>query len=316
MNPEIDILLATYNGAKHLRALLNSLSSQVETRWRLITRDDVSTDDTHQIISDWAAETGAQLMVVPNQGQKLGASGNFVKLMEVSDAPYFAFCDQDDVWLPHKLEILLGAVQKLESAGDPEEPILAHSDLIVVDENLTQVHRSFWEMSRVNPEHPKAYDKLMVQNFVTGCATLGNAAIRDAALPIPAQSVMHDWWMALVATNTGHLVNIHTPTIFYRQHSGNVVGAKSWSILGILRRFFDSPSQAIYRSRRIIRRTTSQAREFSARYGNQMEAKRFETFAGYGEILEKPFLARKLFLLKKGVWPDYWPRVILQWIFM
>jgi glycosyltransferase involved in cell wall biosynthesis len=316
MTAKTDILLATYNGAAHLPVLLDSLLQQTKKDWRLIVRDDGSNDDTPELIGKWVEQTGVEAMILPQNGENLGSSGNFSALMAASDAPYFAFCDQDDYWLPEKLEVLLAAIRDKEQVRGCDCPVLAHSDLTVVDEAMQAIHPSFWLMSRVQPEHPNARRKLMVQNYVTGCATMGNAALRSAALPVPDNAIMHDWWLALVAAFFGELVNIKAPTICYRQHGGNVIGAKTWSPLGIVQRFVESPSEAIFRSRRIVRRTAAQAQAFVDRFGDRLEPDVREMFAEYGKIQSASVLARKTFFLRKRVKPDYLPRALVHWFFM
>ncbi len=316
MTKKIDILLATYNGAAHLPVLLQSLERQTSRDWRLIARDDGSTDNTIEILENWISRTGADARILPANGQNRGASGNFSVLLEASDAAYFTFCDQDDAWFPEKLEVLLNTIRDEENKHGPDRPVLANSDLVVVDDAMQVIQPSYWRMLRVLPNHPKARKKLLVQNFVTGCAMMGNAALRQAALPIPEAAVMHDWWIALVAAHFGSLLNVAAPTIHYRQHGGNVVGAKAWSPIGILRRFAESPSEAIYRSRRIVRRTSQQALAFADRFQDRLEPDDLAMFLEYGRIQSASVMARKTFFLRKGVVPDNLPRAISHWLFI
>jgi hypothetical protein len=103
-------------------------------------------------------------------------------------------------------------------------PLLVHSDLAVADERLNVRHSSFLRGQRLrHPGRPLA--TLAVQNFATGCTMLANRALLEAALPIPAEAVMHDWWLALIAAGTGRILFDPTPLVLYRQHDRNTIGA-------------------------------------------------------------------------------------------
>ncbi len=130
----IDILLATYNGARFLPEQLASLDVQTHSDWRLILRDDGSDDGSLQMVRDWASRTKRELIVIEDGDIRIGPAESFARLLAHSDAPYFAFCDQDDVWEADKLSRLVDAAA---SAGDGI--ILAHCDLAVVDGDLSPV---------------------------------------------------------------------------------------------------------------------------------------------------------------------------------
>lgn len=110
--PLVDILLATYNGAKYLPEQLASLESQTHGDWRLIVRDDGSSDGSLDLVRDWAVETGSDLVVLEDGESRLGPAQSFGQLLARSDAPYFAFCDQDDVWLAEKIKARLASKEK------------------------------------------------------------------------------------------------------------------------------------------------------------------------------------------------------------
>jgi glycosyltransferase involved in cell wall biosynthesis len=300
----IDVLLATFNGARYLPELLASLERQTERRWRLLLRDDGSTDGSPELVRAWARRSGTALLAVED-GARLGASGNFSALLALSDAPYFMPCDQDDVWLPHKMERLLGAVGDAEARRGRSSPIVAHSDLVVVDAGLSTLHPSFRRYQRLmTPAPDRPYERLALQNVVTGCAALGNAALRDLARPIPAEAMMHDWWLALVAATFGEIVPLVEPTVLYRQHGANTLGARSWSVWGGLRRFARDPAASARRARRILSGTRAQAAAFRARFGERLDpraARFFEEYAGLGSA---GLVTRKVFPFRHDLWFD------------
>ncbi|MEL1249849.1 glycosyltransferase family 2 protein [Aurantiacibacter gilvus] len=298
----IDLLLATYNGAKYLPEQLASLATQTHGDWRLLVRDDGSSDDTLDVVRAWS-ETVSQPVEIVEDGRKgLGASLNFAALLEKSDAPYFAFCDQDDAWLPEKLEVMLRAIRSEESRIGEDASVLAFSDLLVVDDTLTQVAPSFWEISRIDPAAGDTeLCRLMARNCVTGCASLGNAALRETGLPIPAGARMHDWWLAMVASAFGSLVPVHQPTIRYRQHGGNVVGAADSRSMALVGQAVSRPR--FYFAKALAARDNSQrqARAFAERFGDQLPDEERALVEGYGALADQGFLARKAFMLRHRV---------------
>ncbi len=138
-----------------------------------------------------------------------------------ADAPYFALCDQDDVWKPQRLELGLRAVQAIEEAG--RLPALAVSDLVVVDAELRQISPSFWQQTG-NARHAREFGCLPVFNAFPGCTMLGNRALLQAAFPVPAAAPMHDYWIALVARYGGRAVALDEGLVLYRQHGRNQCG--------------------------------------------------------------------------------------------
>jgi hypothetical protein len=159
---------------------------------------------------------------------RLGAIGNFGALLAAArdaGAGYVLPCDQDDVWRPDKLSRMLAAMAALEERHGRATPLLVHSDLEVVDRALRALHPSFLAYQGLRHEGRDPLRVLLVQNFVTGCASLLNAPLLDLALPLPAACLMHDWWTAQCAAAAGALGFVPEPLVRYRQHGANEVGA-------------------------------------------------------------------------------------------
>lgn len=299
----IDILLATYNGARYLPEQLLSLETQTFTDWRLIVRDDGSTDGSLAIVEEWAAGCGAELRVLGDGRKGLGACGNFGALLEASDAPYFALCDQDDVWFPEKLALMHAALKAAADRLGSDTPLLAYSDLCVVDAELREIHRSFRDYTAQQALQPeRILQKLMIQNVVTGCASLGNATLLRAALPIPTEAVMHDWWLALVAAAAGELIDIPVATIQYRQHGANNIGAKKWTHWSMLHRFVTDPVSTVRRAKSIIDRTQKQAMAFHQRFAGVLDKCSSDMLEKYARLHERPIWERKAFLFRSKLW--------------
>lgn len=313
----IDVLLATYNGARYLPELLASLEHQTHSDWRLIVRDDGSTDGTLAVIEAWARQKGDSVRVLHDGVRGLGACANFAALLEASDAPYFMFCDQDDIWLPEKMSALLHSIRQVELRRGAETPVLAHSDLMLVDDSLSPLHKSFWNYQRVfNAFALDRSRQLILSNYVTGCASIGNAALRRAAQPIPTEAIMHDWWLALVSANLGEVVENHQRTVLYRQHGSNALGAKPWSLSGVAARFVQNPFAAAERTRSIIQRTQRQAAVFCEMFENRLDPEILELFHEYARLHDQPFWRRKTFFFSRRLWPSSFVQAATLWWFV
>lgn len=222
---EIAILLATYNGEKYLREQLDSLYNQTYKNWTLYIHDDGSTDNTLTIIYEYQKMyNNLRVLLFPGG---CGAKESFLKMLQMVDADYYLFCDQDDVWLPIKIEQSLSAIKAIEKDKGEETPILVHSDLQVVDADLRTINDSFWDMMLIRPEKLQTFSQLGAYHLVTGCTMLFNKAAKKCAKYPAKYASMHDVWVTLcVSKNKGVIFGIKTPLIMYRQHGFNTLGAK------------------------------------------------------------------------------------------
>jgi glycosyltransferase involved in cell wall biosynthesis len=294
----VAILLAAYNGGSYIAAQIRSLLDQSWPCWKLYIRDDGSDDDTLAIVSRFAKEFPDRILVFPPDRTRLGADGNFSYLLEHVESDYFMFCDQDDVWLPQKIEKSIQCMRDLESKHGTVTPLLVHTDLRVVDTGLRELDSSVWHYGYHAPEFSRQLNRLLVQNMVFGCSTLINARLKELAAPIPEGVVQFDWWLALVAVCHGAVGYISEATSLYRQHGENSVGAARWGLDYILRKclhFFDR--EALTKSLALGRQ---QAAILLDRYGESLNAEHREMICAYTALGEQGFLARRKTLLKYG----------------
>lgn len=234
---EVQVLLSTFNGGKYLRQQLDSLFEQVGVTVRVLARDDGSSDDTPSILAEYGARFPGQLRVLPPSG-RLGAMQSYAALMAASEAAYLACADQDDVWDPGKLAVLLRRLRGLEAESGRETPCLVHCDLRLVAKNLEPIADSFWAFSKIRPEKNRLRH-LVFRNTVTGCAMICNRALLKRALPIPADAVMHDHWLALCASVFGRIGVEPRALVRYRQHEENTIGAVTEGKLPLTRMFLN-----------------------------------------------------------------------------
>jgi glycosyltransferase involved in cell wall biosynthesis len=220
----IDILLSTYNGELFLRQQLESVIAQTYQDWEMLIRDDGSCDGTLAIIMEFC-ELYPQKIKHIQGGKNIGCLRSFEILLEKSKAPYIMFCDQDDVWLPTKIEKEMSAMLMLEK-DKLQIPCVICSDLCVVDTQLNLLDSSYWHYSRINPHLLAKPNAIAVTNYVTGCTMLMNAAVKQIALPFGQMAIMHDAWIALrVISQNGYIMALNEANILYRQHNNNKVGA-------------------------------------------------------------------------------------------
>ena len=227
----VSVLLAAYQGAAYLPAQLDSLRAQTCPDFRVLWQDDGSTDGTPALLEALSARD-PRFLPGAQQGQHLGAVGNFLSLLAQDDAPYSALCDQDDIWQPGKLSRCLEAMRDAEALFGADTPLLVHHDCRVVGPDGSVLHESFFRHQGWD-DSANTLPRLLVQNNVTGCTCLMNAALRRIVTAhAPADGiVMHDWFIALTAAAFGQIVFVDEPLVDYRQHGSNVMGASRQTLL-------------------------------------------------------------------------------------
>lgn len=225
----VDIVLATYNGERYLNELIGSILAQSHRNIRLVISDDGSQDQTIPILRKW--ERADPRILIANTIAQGGPVANFAKGLEFTSARYLMFADQDDVWMPGKVAMMLAELQRLEEREPKKEgePALSFSDAVVVDGDLQLISSSFYKLHELKPSNNFDPRYLLWQCTIYGCTVIFNRALYEICLPIPSDVPMHDQWLALHAALYGKLSFLNEQTINYRQHGHNVIGAKKTS---------------------------------------------------------------------------------------
>ena len=264
LNSCVCIVLGVYNGSEYLKDQIDSILSQHGPPWRILSRDDGSQDNSPAILKEYSAQESRILFLQDNAGN-VGTTRNFSFLMEKafhSSYKYVALSDQDDVWNQNKLKVQLSLMQKAEQKY-PGEAVLIHSDLEVVDADLNLISSSFMRYKGIRHETSHPLKVLLANNFVTGCTVLMNRRLLELALPFPKETVVHDWWLALCAAVFGHIEYIDKPSVKYRQHKNNEIGANS--TFDLMNPFKKNVYQYCLKARNILSQTIAQSKALSER---------------------------------------------------
>ena len=278
---KIAILVSAYNGSKYLNTQLNSLTIQTYKKIEIIARDDGSKDNSLKILKAFNTTT---LENSENQGIKVSFAILLKYTLQTSDINYFMFCDQDDVWEKDKVEKTYLKMQELESIYGKDTPLLVHSNLTVTDKNLEIIAPSFWQYQHIDPSKDNL-NHLLLHNVVTGCTMMINRALAEKIKTIPDEAIMHDWWIAMVASSFGKIAYIKEPLMLYRQHGKNDTGAKEYNFRYIWKTFLAKFLNGKYQSN--LEKYINQSKAFLAIYGNELnqdDRKMLEDFATFSQL--------------------------------
>lgn len=216
----IDILLPTYNGEKYLKEQIDSILNQTYKNIRLIISDDCSKDSTPKILEEYKGKD--ERIELYLQKENIGVVKGIEFLLKKVKSNYYMLADQDDVWLPMKVEKSIETLKK-------ENADLVFGDLEVVDQDLKTMYPSFGDFMLLNRKINKyinSYKVNYLYNCVTGCTVLSKKEFIEKILPIPTESkyLIHDHWIGLVVALNGKLAYMPEKYIKYRQHGNNQVG--------------------------------------------------------------------------------------------
>ena len=289
----IEILLATYNGEAYLRQQLDSLFAQSFQDFRILARDDGSADGTVSILSEYEKQHPEQMKIIRDDRKGGSPARNFFILLEHASADYVMFCDQDDVWLKNKIGTTYDAMRQTEQVRGKDTPCLVYADYRAVGADLEEI--LFNEKHSQVYRHKLDVHHLLVQNYVTGCLMICNRALYVRCGAFEDGILMHDWWLALLASGCGVIRHIPETVMLYRQHGNNQAGAvdvKSFRYrLGKIR---DKETRSMQY------RYLKQAQVFYDRYRQILDPPVRKSVCEFIGIWETPGKARRILLLIKG----------------
>lgn len=202
MGALISVCLPTFNGAAYIDAQLKSiLQSPLITE--VIVSDDGSVDNTVEIVKSF---NDARIRLIA--GPCAGLVKNYEFLLSVATGEYIFLSDQDDVWLPNKVDVMLMRLQEVD---------LVVCDCEVVDRQLNLLHPSFFDLRNSGA----GVLRNLWRNSYLGCCIAFRRQLLVHVLPFPSRLPMHDWWLGLIAETFGCVAFIRQPLMLYRRHGSN-----------------------------------------------------------------------------------------------
>lgn len=305
----IDILLATYNGEKYVRSQLDSILNQTEKNFRILIRDDGSTDNTIQILREYESKY-SNIQIIKDDKPSRGAAANFFELMKHTDAEYVMFCDQDDYWLPNKIEVSMRAMTNAEEKYAKGCPMLIYTAYKPVDEDLHDMPMK--NSNNMVYKHFDQINRLLIQNYVTGCTMMINKTLCDiAAVDYEPSILMHDWWLALCASAMGHINYVNEVTMKYRQHQSQSVGAVDVKSFSYRLKKFTNPE-----TKNMDKKCVHQAQCFLKHYGKKLSPEMRKEVALFANIENYSKIRRINILLHGKYLKSDLVRVIGQLIYV
>lgn len=205
------MLLSAYNGTEYIKEQIDSIYRQSFQDFQLYVRDDGSTQEFKKLLQKLQQQYGFVLTC----GENVGFVKSFLKLLqEVEDTTYYAFADQDDIWLPEKLQY---AVEWLEQEGDKAVPVLYHSAYDIINTDRRVIDRFYF------PNEGYDFRRSITENHYSGFAMVINRTMRDMILKgDPDKIGYHDWWAAMISEAFGIGYSDERVTALHRAHGDNV----------------------------------------------------------------------------------------------
>jgi glycosyltransferase involved in cell wall biosynthesis len=280
--PKVRVLLSTYNGEKFVEELIRSVLEQTGVEIEILIRDDGSSDNTIGILENLMSHNPEITLL---QGQNIGVTSSFFELLkEPSEAEFFAFADQDDVWKPAKL---LNAIQKLRQL-QISSPMMYYSKLQFVDERLQHIGFS------AEPTF-SGYNNALVQNQATGCTIVLNSQAKELVVSkLPEWALMHDWWCYLVISAFGKVVYDTNSYILYRKHGKNVTPATPFfplELLARIKRYLDDG--------KITKKVTDQVGEFKRLFYHDLSTEKKQLADEFLNVRNSNLVQRLVYILFK-----------------
>ena len=226
----VSVAMTTLNGAAYIGNQIESILGQSRLPDELVICDDGSTDQTVEILLGFVKSSTVPIIIERNSMQ-LGSSANFAKAISLCSGDIIALSDQDDVWIPRKLEELARKFETTPETG------LIFTNAQIVDENLTSLNRDLWSSVGFNPARRKRFNRgrsddfLLAHSFITGATMAFRSKFRELVLPIPTahSHFIHDRWIAVLIAAVADVCGLDRNLILYRQHPNQQIGARSRS---------------------------------------------------------------------------------------
>lgn len=208
----ISVCLALYNGADYIKEQLDSILGQLSDTDEIIISDDGSTDGSIKIIQELA---DPRIRLTRNTAEK-NLILNFENALTHARGRYIFLSDQDDIWEPEKVEVMLTCLEEYD---------LVVCDCSIIDQKGDSINDSYFKLRRSG----KGFIKNLIKNRYVGCCMAFNRFILEKSLPMPGNIPMHDWWIGMVAETCGTSFFCEKALVRYRRHKNNISPLTSYN---------------------------------------------------------------------------------------
>ncbi|MEM6484077.1 MAG: glycosyltransferase family 2 protein [Pseudomonadota bacterium] len=224
-SPKISVVLCSFNCEKYIAEQLESIGAQSRKPYEIIISDDGSSDKTLAVIQDAVKNFDFTTNVYVNDVRR-GVVSNFGSALSRCSGDYIALSDHDDIWEENKLETVATAIEERKS----DVPTLYHADPLIIGSHGKVNSGSFMSESRITyPQPGEEWARLAFANYIPGCTMIFDAKMLPAVLPFPGQTIMHDWWIALIFSLAGNVSRLPHHLMRYRLHDSNTMGVNTVS---------------------------------------------------------------------------------------
>lgn len=288
---EVAVLMSTYNGQEYLQQQVDSILNQTYQDLTLYIRDDGSTDRTREIIESYDKRDSRVIFLRESSSKNLGPQASFFELLKNTKANYYMFSDQDDVWETTKIEKTLKEMNSAQKEYG-NIPINVFTNLLVVDKKLS-------EIELMNPEKlDLSFLSLLFHNVITGCTMMINNPLKDKINFDQLNyknTLMHDWWIGLLAALFGKNIYLDEATIKYRQHGDNTVGMNKHNTV----KRIASRIMHLSKETEIVKKVEHLSIELKKEYPNDFKELQRKYVEGYSLLSKKSSFLYNIKLIKK-----------------
>ena len=277
---KVDIIMATYKGAKYIKTQIFSILAQTHTNWRILIHDDGSSDNTIEVIKE-LQKIDSRILLIEDNIEFGNAGANFLHILQYVTASYIMFCDQDDIWFESKVALHLKEIQGKKKPYAVYSNGYTYNGEIITSENFINFHRT----------HLK--DSLFLNGGIHGCCIMFNKELLEVFKHnLPPYIFMHDHFITMIAVTFGEIQYLQKALMLYRQHDSNVTGNVVLSLNSRVKTFLDSNNPVLEK------RHYEANRSFYYHFKNKLSSEQKELFTAYLSFPKISRLKRVIIIIK------------------